>query len=154
MKIRQVQIQHFRNFKGPRPPVSFVDEATGQVRPLTVLVGSNGSGKTTLFDVMEDLLGFASMLGARSALTEHRPPPKLLQNFLSKGFAALRLEMGNHLPQELKARFNQGQPTLNIAFGRVEEAPEEIRTWTNRMCVLKNGANLDILDDFNQSRST
>lgn len=60
MKLREVRAQNIRNFGPDALPVSFVDEATGQVRPLTVLVGSNGSGKTTLLELIHGALLYAS----------------------------------------------------------------------------------------------
>lgn len=59
MKLREVRAQNIRNFGPDALPVSFVDEATGQVRALTVLVGSNGSGKTTLLDLIHGALLYA-----------------------------------------------------------------------------------------------
>ena len=54
MKVREVYAQNIRNFGPDALPVSFVDEDTGLVRALTVLVGSNGSGKTTLLELIYD----------------------------------------------------------------------------------------------------
>lgn len=51
MKIRELQIEKVRSFRG-RHRLSFEDPLTGQVRPLTVIVGSNGCGKTTALEVM------------------------------------------------------------------------------------------------------
>jgi predicted ATPase len=59
MKLREVRAQNIRNFGPDALPVSFVDEATGQVRALTVLVGSNGSGKTTLLELIHGACLFA-----------------------------------------------------------------------------------------------
>ncbi len=59
MKIREVRVQNLRNFGPEGSAVSFVDTATDQVRPLTVLVGSNGSGKTTVMDLIEGACRFA-----------------------------------------------------------------------------------------------
>jgi len=52
MKLREVRAQNIRNFGPDALPVRFIDEATGRVRALTVLVGSNGSGKTTLLELI------------------------------------------------------------------------------------------------------
>lgn len=60
MKLREVRAQNIRNFGPDALPVSFVDEATDQVRALTVLVGSNGSGKTTLLELLHGALLYAS----------------------------------------------------------------------------------------------
>jgi ABC-type lipoprotein export system ATPase subunit len=60
MKLREVRAQNIRNFGPDALPVRFVDEATGQVRPLTVLVGSNGSGKTTLLELIYGACLYAS----------------------------------------------------------------------------------------------
>lgn len=60
MKLREVRAQNIRNFGPDALPVSFVDEATGQVRALTVLVGSNGSGKTTLLELIHKAMEFAA----------------------------------------------------------------------------------------------
>ncbi len=59
MKLREVRAQNIRNFGPDALPVSFVDEATGQVRALTVLVGSNGSGKTTLLELIHGACVYA-----------------------------------------------------------------------------------------------
>lgn len=52
MKIREIRVQNFRNFGPELRSVKFYDEATGLVRPISVLVGSNGCGKTTLLEAV------------------------------------------------------------------------------------------------------
>lgn len=60
MKIREIRVQNFRNFGPELRSVKFYDEATGLVRPISVLVGSNGCGKTTLLEAVVSLLENAS----------------------------------------------------------------------------------------------
>lgn len=59
MKIREIRVQNFRNFGPELRSVKFYDEATGLVRPISVLVGSNGCGKTTLLELARDLISTA-----------------------------------------------------------------------------------------------
>lgn len=85
MRIREVWIRNFRNFRADRGPIRFVDEETGEVRPLTVLVGANGSGKTTIFEVIEGLLGLSvsDVFDLNVGLV-----PKRLKDLVKQGFVA------------------------------------------------------------------
>lgn len=56
MKVRELRIRDYRNFRGTTT-IQFWDETMGRVRPITVLVGSNGSGKTTVLRLIVDLIG-------------------------------------------------------------------------------------------------
>lgn len=94
MKIREIRVQNFRNFGPELRSVKFYDEATGLVRPLSVLVGSNGCGKTTLLESIVDLT---------SNLVEDPPPPnpKFLEGlarevFFSGGSCAFELALDGH----------------------------------------------------------
>jgi energy-coupling factor transporter ATP-binding protein EcfA2 len=51
---------YMRGVRGlPDIELDFVDAATGQVRPRTVIAGSNGTGKTTILEVIYALLNMA-----------------------------------------------------------------------------------------------
>jgi energy-coupling factor transporter ATP-binding protein EcfA2 len=65
MKIREIRVQNFRNFGPELRSVKFYDEATGLVRPISVLVGSNGCGKTTLLELTVSLLESAAKIAPR-----------------------------------------------------------------------------------------
>ena len=121
MRIRQVWIQHFRNFKGDRGPISFVDEATGQVRPVTMFVGSNGSGKTTIFEVIEGLLGLPLGMGD-GAFTL----PGRIATMQNGGFGAIEVEFGPDTAEPFRTALgpilNQG---LIIAFGDSDAGSSE-----------------------------
>lgn len=108
MKVRELRLRHFRNVGETLRTISFADEATGLVRPLTVLVGSNGSGKSSVFEVIEGLLSFAvDATMARPVVHEVR----------EQGYAAVRVELSDAAPSEL----SNG---LWVAVGREDRAPE------------------------------
>jgi ABC-type glutathione transport system ATPase component len=93
MKIRELRLRHFRNVGETLRTISFADEATGLVRPLTVLVGSNGSGKSSVFEVIEGLLSFA--------INFHRHQLSSVARELLGGYAAVRVEFANAAPDDL-----------------------------------------------------
>lgn len=119
MKIREVRIQNFRNFGPALRTISFVDELTGQARPLSVLVGSNGSGKSTILQTIEGLLDFAvNLVGAAGIIAELR----------SNGFADLVLDIGEHAPTGLPRMLRialgaQGRTTVDA---EVTYGPDDI----------------------------
>lgn len=87
MKIREVRVQNLRSFGPDGGAVSFVDATTGQVRPLTVLVGSNGSGKTTVLELLEQ----ACLFGCTDlAIPEHMP---IIGDLLPRAHRDARLEV-------------------------------------------------------------
>lgn len=92
MKIRELRLRYFRNVGETLRTISFADEATGLVRPLTVLVGSNGSGKSSVFEVIEGLLRVPF-----GGATKH----PILQELRERGYGALRLEFSEAVPKEL-----------------------------------------------------
>ncbi|HSN98491.1 MAG TPA: AAA family ATPase [Candidatus Nanopelagicales bacterium] len=120
MKIREVHVQHFRNFGEGYPPIRFYDESTGLVRPLSVLVGSNGSGKSTVFQIIEGLLSYAL------DVVEDKPITRELRE---KGYAAVHVEFDSNAPQDLGA--------LWVALGRKDRAPPGYRDLENLMCRLE-----------------
>lgn len=79
MKVRELRIRDYRNFKGTTT-IQFWDEMLGRVRPITVLVGSNGSGKTTVLRLIVELI---EELAQRPRLGQH---PDL---FIAGGAAGL-----------------------------------------------------------------
>lgn len=88
MKVRELRLRHFRNVGETLRTISFADEATGLVRPLTVLVGSNGSGKSSVFEVIEGLLSFMISPGRLPPFTQE----------LLRGYAAVRVEFSETAP--------------------------------------------------------
>jgi energy-coupling factor transporter ATP-binding protein EcfA2 len=94
MKVRELRLRHFRNVGAQLRTISFADEATGLVRPLTVLVGSNGSGKSSVLEVIEGLLSF---MITRDSLERE---PLLIQE-LHDGYAAIRTEFSETAPDDL-----------------------------------------------------
>lgn len=106
MKVRELRLRHFRNVGETLRTISFADEATGLVRPLTVLVGSNGSGKSSVFEVIEGVLRFAVMGRGPAVIGE-----------LWEGYAALLLELSQAAPSHLVHG-------VWLAFGRADRVPE------------------------------
>lgn len=111
MKLREVRAQNIRNFGPDALPVSFVDEATGQVRALTVLVGSNGSGKTTLLELIHGALLYASSEASGAHGPELGAPPLLnFHRCLAREGAAFSLRLhvatkaGGHIPLDFLGR--------------------------------------------------
>jgi len=120
MKLREVRIQNFRNFGPALRTVSFVDDLTEQVRPLSILVGSNGSGKTTLLETIEALLRFA--IGERGGA--------IGEDLRSGGFADLSLEFGDDAPKDLRRG-------LEIALGHALSTDVEYRG--HHICLVESG---------------
>jgi energy-coupling factor transporter ATP-binding protein EcfA2 len=106
MKVRELRIQNFRNFGPKLRRISFHDDWTGLIHPLTVLVGSNGSGKSTIFQLIEGLLSYAL------EVVEDRPITRALRE---QGYAAVRVEFGEEAPSGLR----EG---IWIALGRKDRA--------------------------------
>lgn len=106
MKIREVRIQNLRNFGPEGSVVNFVDTATGQVRPLTVLVGSNGSGKTTVMDLIES--------ACRVACGELEASDEKSFSALIRGRQGARVEIDHQLPGG--AGTNDSWPRYTVRF--------------------------------------
>lgn len=100
MKIRELRLRYFRNVGETLRTISFADEATGLVRPLTVLVGSNGSGKSSVFEVIEGLLRFA--LDMKTGLP-------VVQELRERGYAAVRVELSGAAPADCPTGFGSVQ---------------------------------------------
>jgi energy-coupling factor transporter ATP-binding protein EcfA2 len=132
MKVRELRLRHFRNVGETLRTISFADEATGLVRPLTVLVGSNGSGKSSVFEVIEGLLSFA--LDMRTALP-------VVQELRERGYAAVRVELSGAAPSRLsdgvwvragrKDREPEGFPALSPLIAHVDHRGSERTTLAN-----------------------
>ncbi|KEO81867.1 AAA family ATPase [Tumebacillus flagellatus] len=58
MKIRSISIRNFKRIK--ELDLSFVDEKTGLVRPITTIFGDNGSGKTTVLQAIAYVVSMAT----------------------------------------------------------------------------------------------
>lgn len=86
MKIREIRVQNFRNFGPELRSVKFYDEATGLVRPISVLVGSNGCGKTTLLELMVSLLESAARIAPRR--DDNGDPLVVMASGISHGISA------------------------------------------------------------------
>lgn len=135
MKIREIRVQNFRNFGPELRSVKFYDEATGLVRPLSVLVGSNGCGKTTLLEIMVSLLENA----ARAA--GHKEPKGLVsQAMLRRRPATITLSLSVDQAEAEQA------PALREPF-QIGVAPQGTKDrrdviWTSMATVLDvlNGA--------------
>ena len=129
MRIREIVFKDFRAFRGERR-ISFVDEATGEVRPVSVLAGSNGSGKTTILDAIEGLLGF---------VLEPDRPNRLVEEALETGLIHLEVELSpEEVPNGQRTLMDDRQMrTLHIAVGRRNLAPTSPeRSWPNLHCTL------------------
>lgn len=108
MKIRELRLRHFRNVGETLRTISFTDEATGLVRPLTVLVGSNGSGKSSVFEVIEGLLSFA---------IDKQTPWPVVQELRERGYAAVRVELSEAAPSLVSG--------IWVHTGRKDREPED-----------------------------
>lgn len=120
MKLREVRIQNFRNFGPALRTVSFVDDLTDQVRPLSILVGSNGSGKTTILETIEALLRFAVDQSGGGAVGEA---------LWDEGFADMRLEFGEEAPEELRGG-------LFVALGRKDKTSIDYANAGHDICTI------------------
>lgn len=113
MKLREVRAQNIRNFGPDALPVSFVDEATDQVRALTVLVGSNGSGKTTLLELIHGACLQASLGAHFFWPVEGTVPLQAIRSSLERRGSALSLAL------LIPRRGAQSQPNgrkIHLAF--------------------------------------
>ena len=113
MKIRELQIENFRSFRG-RHRLSFEDPLTGQVRPLTVIVGSNGCGKTTALEVMVDAIAYRSALGFDSYAE--------MKKLVEAASFSLRLDLEDlaNVPASLSiGPYLRGLPDLSREFSDV-----------------------------------
>jgi hypothetical protein len=131
MRIREIVFTDFRAFRGERR-ISFLDEVTGEARPVSVLAGSNGTGKTTVMDAIEALLGF---------VLEPDSPNRLVEEAFETGLIHLEIELS---PEEaangqrsLKLLDDQSERTLHIAVGKRNLAPPRPdRAWPHLYCKL------------------
>ena len=129
MRIREIVFTDFRAFRGERR-ISFVDEATNEARPVSVLAGSNGSGKTTIMDAIEGLLGF---------VLEPDRPNRLVDEAVETGLIHLEVELApEEAPNGQRTLMNDRQARiLHIAVGRRSLAPTSPeRSWPNLYCTL------------------
>ena len=129
MRIREIVFTDFRAFRGERR-ISFVDEVTGEVRPVSVLAGSNGSGKTTIMDAIEALLGF---------VLEPDSPNRLVEEAFETGLIHLEVELSpEEAPNGQRTLMDDPQMrTLHIAVGRRNLAPSTPdRAWPHLHCKL------------------
>lgn len=124
MKIRELRLRHFRNVGETLRTISFADEATGLVRPLTVLVGSNGSGKSSVFEVIEGLL--------RVPFNGAMKDP-LLQELRKRGYAAVRLELSAAAPRAVPHG-------VWLAVGHKDHAPAEHDGLSPRISYIDQGS--------------
>lgn len=132
MRVREIVFHDFRSFRGERR-ISFVDPATGVVRPVTVLAGSNGSGKTTLLDAIEALVAF---------VLEPDRPGDLVQEAWETGLICMAVELS---PAEAPSNSSRIQlfelegpsQVVHIAVGRRDLAPAHPeKEWPNLFCHL------------------
>lgn len=124
MRIREIVFTDFRAFRGERR-ISFMDEATGEVRPVSVLAGSNGSGKTTIMDAIEGLLEF---------VLEPDRPNRLVEEAFETGLIQLEVELSpEEAPNGQRTLMDDRQMrTLHIVVGRRNLAPASPeRSWPN-----------------------
>ncbi|PKO23760.1 MAG: hypothetical protein CVU38_02355 [Chloroflexi bacterium HGW-Chloroflexi-1] len=129
MRIREIVFTDFRAFRGERR-ISFVDEVTGEIRPVSVLAGSNGSGKTTIMDAIEALLGF---------VLEPDSPNRLVEEAFETGLIHLEVELSPAEGPNGQRTLMDDPPlrTLHIAVGRRNLAPSSPeRSWPNLYCRL------------------
>lgn len=118
MKVREVRIRNFRNFRSPGADgrvVSFVDPLTEQVRPLSVLVGSNGCGKTTVLDVIEALLSFAFGQSRHSNVLALGGPLR------RQGYVGIQMEFPGVVPNPLRIALGHAVPAIEDGGRRIEQ---------------------------------
>ena len=83
MRIREICFQDFRSFRG-RQVVSFVDPTTGDVRPVSVIVGSDDAAKRTVLEAIDALLSYA---------IDPRHPRPLVEEAHDAGWIQMGLEL-------------------------------------------------------------
>ncbi len=83
MRIREICFQDFRSFRG-RHHISFVDPATGGVRPVSAIVGSDDGAKRTVLEAIDALLSYA---------VDPRSPRPLVEEALGSGWIQMALEL-------------------------------------------------------------
>lgn len=136
MKVREVRIRNFRNFRSPGADgrvVSFVDPLTDQVRPLSVLVGSNGCGKTTVLDVIEGLLGFA--FGHIQRLNERDPGGQLRR----QGYAEILMEFPGVVPNPLRIALGNKVPSAEDEGRNINQIAALYQQDANAMVTYNDG---------------
>jgi predicted ATP-binding protein involved in virulence len=116
MRVREIVIRDFRNFRGERR-ISFVDPLTDQVRPVTVIAGTNGTGKTSILDAIEALLQFS--------VGERKPNEGIYKEALRSGYihAVLEANADDLLQNQL-----QLTERFSVTFGRRDLVPDLVRS--------------------------
>ena len=128
MRIREIFFHDFRSFRGPHR-ISFVDELTDAVMPISVLAGTNGAGKTTILESIEALLAFA---------LDPDQPRDLVREAMETGLIRMVVEL-DLLPTngQMTILPDSSPRTLQIAVGRRDLAPgNPERAWPNLVCWL------------------
>lgn len=131
MRIRDLLLHDFRHFQGARR-ISFVDAATGAVRPVTALVGPDEAAKATVLEAIEALLSYA--------VEPHRPRP-LIDEAMQGGLLRLELELTRSdlallFPDASLAERHAGR-VLRIEVGRRGVAPLlPVQEWSRFLACL------------------
>ncbi|MCB0215115.1 MAG: hypothetical protein KDH92_00660 [Chloroflexi bacterium] len=136
MRIREICFQDFRSFRG-RQVVSFVDPTTGDVRPVSVIVGSDDAAKRTVLEAIDALLSYA---------IDPRHPRPLVEEAHDAGWIQMGLEltpadleqfhrMAGALAERPRTR------VLRIEVGRRGVAPlSPVQEWSTLLSCLAPGA--------------
>jgi ABC-type lipoprotein export system ATPase subunit len=117
MRIREITFNNVRSFRGEHR-ISFLDELTGEVQPVTVIAGTNGTGKTTILETVESLL----QSGWQSE--------GIVGEVLKSGFVCLEVEL---TPSDVLLN-DGGSKIFHLIAGSKQLAPSYIETrWPNAL---------------------
>jgi ABC-type multidrug transport system ATPase subunit len=121
MKVRSIYFNDFRNFRGEHT-ISFVNELTGDVHPMSALAGSNGSGKTTVLECIRALVAMAAtrMESGGEVPLESR---SVAQQAWESGCVCLELELTRE--ETTAKRVETSTNTLYVAVGRADYLPAD-----------------------------